>query len=229
MSKAAEASARLQSANRFVALFEKPPKSTADTAGVDLSPISAAQGFQLQGPAAVKLVYVTHPRNEDRLVPFAEYDEELARDKLNEALRIVNMLGASHVIARAERSSHASFKARAKAGPLRGGSAERKKSGESEFAYEGHRVGSPPRDPSHLLYPDEPGFHSAVYGALINGARSVRIEIRGLSVFTVSGDLGVSLKKVGFQLGATSETRQFNFFVIEAEFGSAVRLAPRGG
>ena len=210
---------------RLVAFYDRPRNSSGDTRGVDLLPIADAQRYVLQGPAVSRLVYITHPSSEQRLVPFADYDEQLARDKLNEALRVVNCLGASHVIAKAMKGSVTSARggAGASIGSLTIGG---EKSARWDVAYEQDGTGGRAADPRPLMYPDEPGFEAACVAVLNNGASSVKIEIIRQSQFSVESELAAGLKKAGFQLGVTAEKNRYSVFVIEARFGPLAELPP---
>jgi hypothetical protein len=61
------------------------------------SPISTATGTQsVEGAVRPALVYVQVPSEAGPfLVPFEEYDDWSLRDRYNEAIRIMNTLGAS--------------------------------------------------------------------------------------------------------------------------------------
>ncbi len=187
-----------------------------DSQGVEQLPVSEARRFSLPGPVLVKMVYVTHPADESTLVPFAEYDETVMRDKLNEALRVVNELRASRVVAKAVRGDSSGGHAAAAKGlgiNFGGG-----KAAAWDVAYEQNGVGGPPRDPRPLLYPREPGLEAACVAVLNNGARDVRIEIVRQYQLTVEGDLAAGLKKVGFKLGVALDKSKHSVFVIEAKF-----------
>lgn len=217
MTDSAERASR--NGQRLVAFYDQPPTKPHDVRGVDLLPISEAHNYTMQGPAVVKLVYITHPSKERTLVPFADYDEQLVLDKLNEALRVVNCLGASHVVAKSVKGSSTT---------ARGGvsgrfvSAGGEKATHWDVAYEQKGKGGRAMDPRPLAYPDEPGFEAACVAVLSNGASSVKIEIIRQSQFSVDGELAVSLKKAGFQLGVAAEKTRYSVFLIEAAFGPVI-------
>lgn len=205
---------------RFVAFFDRPG-STRDSCGVELLPLSEASLYAVNGPVVVDTVYVNLPSCDTRLVAFADYDEQVQQDKLNEALRIVNTLGASYVVAQAVRGSSRSVRASART-PGGHASAGRRYEDRSDVKFEQRGTGGRPADPRPLLYPDEPGFEAACLNVLNNGGSYVKIEIQRQSQFSVHGDLAVSLKRAGFKLGASSEKSRSTELVIEAHFGQKV-------
>ncbi len=103
------------------------------------------------------------------LVPFGEYDEWSLRDRYNEAIRIMNTLGASEVVCKTwgQVTSRRRVAIR-----LRGNGPQvtqlRIENGGYDFKH--HGAGSAPRDPRPLRWPDEPGFAAAVSSVLDNGA-----------------------------------------------------------
>lgn len=203
---------------RFVAFFDRPGKAR-DSCGVELLPLSDASQYAVNGPVAVDTVYVNLPSSDTRLVAFADYDEQVQQDKLNEALRIVNTLGASYVVAQAVRGSSRSVRAGARA-PGGHASVGRRHDDRSDVKFEQRGTGGQPADPRPLLYPDEPGFEAACLNVLNNGGSYVKIEIQRQSQFSVRGDLAMSLQKAGFKLGASSEKSRSTELVIEAHFGA---------
>jgi hypothetical protein len=175
--------------------------------------------LDLRAPAVTRVVYVTHPSDERRLVPFADYDEELARDRLNEALRVFTELGASRIVARSNRSDNTRAELhagkRAVGIQLRG---DRQSSWTVAFDHRG--TGGAPRDPRPLRYPDEPGVAAACEGVLRLGGQRYKIEIERSTQYGADGELGLRLKKAGFKLGVSGARTQSNVFIIEAVFGS---------
>ncbi len=203
---------------RLVAFYEPKPARSGDQAGVEQLPLLRASTFDIRGPAVTRVVYVTHPSDERRLVPFADYDEELARDRLNEALRVFTELGASRIVATSNRADVT--RAEVHAGKrsvgmrIRG---DRKSSWTVAFDHRG--TGAPPRDPRPLRYPEEPGVEAACEGVLRLGGQRYKIEIERSTQYGADGELGVRLKKAGFSLGVSGARTQSNLFVIEAVFG----------
>lgn len=215
---------------RLISFYDQAPVQKSQ--GVDQLPLSRSTDFDLQGsPPVVRLIYVTLPSNERKLVPFANYDEELARDKLNEALRVVMSLGASRVVAKAFRGS--SRHIGGEAGLPKGigkGRVFVDRAARVDITFQTEGSGGAPVDPRPLRYPDEPGFDAACDAVLKNGTQSLKIEITRQSQFSVESDIAVAFKKVGFRLGASAKKERSNQFVIEAEFaGLRPNVGPAGG
>ncbi len=212
-----------RSGQRLVSFFEKEPKKRENDVGVDLVPLSVAGSFELAAPAAVGTVYVTHPRNVSQLIPFADYDELVAQDKLNEALRVFTSLGAARIVARAVRKDAADGHFRF--GPLTIGGSRRSS---WSIAYEHNGTGGPPVDPRPLRYPDEPTMDATCEAVLRLGTERGRIEIRSTPQFDVDGELARRLKKAGFSLGLGGSKSTINEFIIEAAFtpDAAAELDP---
>lgn len=211
---------------RMVVFGDVLPRK-ARTLGLDLLPIDQSAKFEIQdGTALANVVYVSHPVRKDVLVAFADYDEQVARDKLQEALRVLNSLGAAEVVAREERTEQSTKSlslpiARAKIGVNRRATIKRK------VAYEQRGTGSSPVDPRPLRYPGEPGFESACDAVLVNGAKTIRIEIIRESQFSLEGEIAVALKKAGLNLGASTRKSELRTFLVEAAFkGAALMSAP---
>lgn len=210
---------------RYVIFGPESLRPKADEAGAELMPLAAAAAFEVQGgPAAVRTIYITHPASPGALVPFAEYDEKLAQDKLNEALRIFNTLGASHIITKAYRGRSKSVAARAEAGVK--GAIQLKRETSYDVAYEQIGTGGPASDPRPIAYPQEPGFEAACQAVLSNGARSTKIEITKESQFSITGTLGKRFKKFGFELGIEIASEEVRTFVVEATFGPLPKSDP---
>jgi hypothetical protein len=203
---------------RLVTFYDAKPVKAGDQPGVEQLPLVRASNFDLRGPAVTRVVYVTHPSDERRLVPFADYDEELARDRLNEALRVFTELGASRIVATSNRSD--TTRAELRAGKRSVGMHLRGDAMSSwTVAFDHRGTGAPPRDPRPLRYPDEPGVEAACEGVLRLGGQRYKIEIERSTQYGADGELGVRLKKAGFKLGVSGTRTQSNLFVIEAVFG----------
>lgn len=213
---------------RFVVFGDESLEDKTRQSGAELLPLSDARGFDIPGgPAVTRTVYITHPANPRVLVPFAEYDDKLAQDKLNEALRIFNALRASHAIAKAYRGSTRWASATGKS-TAAGGKGVAKSKSNYDVAYEQVGTGGRPSDPRPLTYPQEPGFEAACEAVLRNGARRMRIEISRESQFSLNGSIGKRFAKFGLELGATIGSEQVSNFVVEATFGkeSIAEAAP---
>lgn len=204
---------------RFVVFGDESLEAKTRQSGAELLPLSDARTFDIPGgPATTRTVYITHPANPRVLVPFAEYDDKLAQDKLNEALRIFNVLGASHVIAKAYRGSTKWASATGKSSTGSGKAVAKSKSN-YDVAYEQVGSGGRPSDPRPLTYPQEPGFEAACEAVLRNGARRMRIEISRESQFSLNGSVGKRFAKFGLDLGASVGSEHVSNFVVEATFG----------
>lgn len=73
--------------------------------GVELVPMERSHAFQLHTPAAPGIVYVRHPRSPTELIVFADYDERLAQEHYEEALRVFTSLGAARIVATSRRET----------------------------------------------------------------------------------------------------------------------------
>jgi hypothetical protein len=204
---------------RLVAFYEADPVKHGKSAGVDQRPLADASAFLLDGPAQVRVVYVTHPADERRLVVFSDYEEELARDKLNEALRVFTSLGASRIVAKVNRAQDASVEAHVGRGVFHGRLGAKARTAWT-VAFDHHGTGAAPVDPRPLRYPDEPGFAAACEGVLRLGGTRYKIEITRTSQYGVDSELAARLKSAGFSLGVGANTTRSNLFVIEAVFGA---------
>ena len=91
----------------------------------------------------------------------------------------------------------------------------------SGFDFRHVGAGSAPRDPRPLRWADEPGFSAAVSSVLENGASEVEIFIRSNRTHAVEGTLGIQLKKLGFDLGGTTERSATTSLHIVASFPQA--------
>ena len=84
----------------YVSYFDEDPVDVKGK-GIELlqSPISSARGLRsVDDVIQTSLVYIqVHTELGPFLVPFGEYDEWSLRDRYNEALRIMNSLGAAEI------------------------------------------------------------------------------------------------------------------------------------
>lgn len=164
------------------------------------------------------VVYVTHPVDEKRLIPFADFDETLAKDRLDEALRVFTRLGASRVVATANRVEVT--RASARIGRRRAGlTVGAGRASSWQLAVDQHGNGGPPEDPRPLRYSDISGLESACEVVLRNGGTHFKIEIETKAQFGVDGELAAKLKKAGFTVSLSADRTRHNQFIIEAVFG----------
>ena len=188
------------------------------------SPVAAAADSRsVEGAIRTSLVYVEVASEAGPfLVPFGEYDEWSLRDRYNEAIRIMNTLGASEITC--ETYGEATVRRSARARVMgRGGELTQQRIENSGFDFRHSGAGSAPRDPRPLRWPNEPGFAAAVSSVLENGATEVVINIRSNRTHAVDGDLGVDLKKIGFDLGGQVQRSGATSLHIRASFPASRR------
>lgn len=204
-------------ANHLVAFFDEQPKQRKKTLGVELLSIDQSHGFVLPGPAVANVVYVRHPVNERELIPFADYDERIARDLYEEALRVVTKLGAARIVARShsEMTKRASLNLGLKVLRFDGGA---KKDAAWSLAADLEGDGAAPIDPRPLRYDDIAGLDAVCEGVLNNGWRKGNIRVTQSSILGVDGELAGGLEKAGFKLGVGGGKAKVTEFVIEAAF-----------
>ena len=203
--------------SQLVSFYQDQPKNLLNALGVELLPIHCANGFLLPGPTVVGIVYVRHPINERELIAFADYDEKLAQDRYNEALRVFTKLGAARIVATSRRqilkqaNGRFGFK---RVGLDVGAGTDAKWS----LAFDQEGDGGVPVDPRPLRFPDEPMLDAVCEGVLKNGVKKGRIQITRSATLGIDGELGVRLKKAGFQLGVSGTKVVVTEFVVEAAF-----------
>ena len=192
--------------SELVAYYGENPVEVKGNVEIHQAPISSAAGSRsVEGATRTSLVYVRVPPEAGRLlVPFGDYDEWSLRDRYNEAIRIMNSLGASSITCETygEAAVRRGFRAKFLG---RGAKLTQRRIEDSEFNYRHDGVGSAPRDPRPLRWPDEPGFAAAVTSVLENGSTELDINISSSRTHAIDGSLGVQLKKFGFDLGGRTE------------------------
>ncbi|CAB4951267.1 unannotated protein [freshwater metagenome] len=209
---------------RLITFFAGKEEPTNEWLGVIRLPIVSAGEFKMDSPAVPKTVYLSHPQDRLRLIPFADYEGVLSREKLTEALRIVTDLGASKMVAKALRGYMTKDKFYAGIGPF---SVDFTNQSQAvwETTFESEGAGCAPRDPGAIAFPDEPGFEALRVQVLVNRARKVRLEIQSNTSFGVGGELAVRLTDVGLKLGGTRQRYQCSYFLLEAEFPEGLTMA----
>lgn len=208
---------KLPSEAYFISFYTGQLKTDRDTRGVEMLPIGEALKYQLSTPAVTKSVYVAHPTQPWKLYSFADYENAIAGEKLNEALRILLSLGASEVITYSFRGS--ATDAEAKAGYSGFGANIKFSNAEgwkAKVSYQGE--GSAPVDPRPLAFPDEPGFDAVCDAVIKNGATEFQLEIVSGRTFSLEGGLATPLKSAGFDLTASGQRAQASHFVVQAYF-----------
>ena len=205
--------------SQLVAYYDEKPVELKGQVEIHQSPIASAAGSRsVEGAIRTSLVYVRVPSEAGPfLVPFGEYDEWSLRDRYNEAIRIMNTLGASAITCETYREVAVRRGVRARV-LGRGGEVTQQRIENSGFDFRHNGAGSAPRDPRPLRWPDEPGFSAAVSSVLENGATEVVINIRSNRTHAIDGALGVELKKLGFDLGGLAQHSGATSLHIRASF-----------
>lgn len=210
--------------SQLVTYYEDVPVEVKGRVEIEQAPISSASGSRsVEGAVRPGLVYVRVPSEAGPfLVPFGEYDDWSLRDRYNEAIRIMNTLGASSITC--ETYGRIVVRRRFRVRVLgRGGELTQQRIENSGFDFHHDGAGSAPRDPRPLRWPDEPGFAAAVESVLDNGSSNVVINIRSNRTHAVDGELGVQLKKLGFDLGGGLQRSEATSLHIRASFPQSRR------
>jgi hypothetical protein len=210
------------SVSELVAYYDEKPAELKGQVEIQQFPISSAAGVRsAEGAIRKSLVYVRVPSEAGPfLVPFGEYDDWSLRDRYNEAIRIMNTLGASAITCETYGEVVVRRGLRAKISG-RGGELTQQRIENSGFDFRHEGAGSAPRDPRPLRWSDEPGFSAAVTSVLENAATEVLINIRSNRTYAVDGALGVKLKKIGFDLGGGTQRSTATSLHIRARFPQA--------
>jgi hypothetical protein len=212
----------LNGVSELVAFYDEKPAELKGRVEIQQLPISSAAGVRsAEGAVRKSIVYVRVPSEAGPfLVPFGEYDDWSLRDRYNEAIRIMNTLGASAITCETygEVVVRRGLRARISG---RGGELTQQRIENSGFDFRHEGAGSAPRDPRPLRWPDEPGFSAAVNSVLENAATEVVINIRSNRTHAVEGALGVDLKKIGFDLGGGTQQSAATSLHIRASFPQA--------
>lgn len=208
--------------SQLVAYYDKNPVELKGQVEIHQSRISSAAGSRsVEGAIRTSLVYVQVASEAGPfLVPFGEYDEWSLRDRYNEAIRIMNTLGASAITCETYGEVTVRRGLRAKVFG-RGGELTQQRIENSGFDFRHEGAGSAPRDPRPLRWPDEPGFAAAVSSVLENGATDVVINIRSNRTYAIDGALGLELKKAGLDLGGVTQRSGATSLHIRASFPQA--------
>ena len=205
--------------SQLVAYYDETPVEVKGKVEIHQSPISSASGLRsVEGAIRTALVYVQVPSEAGPfLVPFGEYDDWSLRDRYNEAIRIMNTLGASTITC--ETFGEVTVRRGVRAKFLgRGGELTQQRIENSGFDFHHDGAGSAPRDPRPLRWPNEPGFSAAVTSVLDNGATDVVINLRSNHTHAIDGALGVQLKRLGFDLGGLTQHSAATSLHIRASF-----------
>jgi hypothetical protein len=208
--------------SQLVAFYEEAPVDLKGKVEIHQLPMSSADAARSsEGAIRPSLVYVQRQTEPGPfLVPFGDYDEWSLRDRYNEAIHIMNTLGASAITCETFQEVVIRRRLRIKFGG-RGAEATQQRIEGSGFDFRHNGAGSAPRDPRPLRWPDEPGFSAAVSSVLENGSTEVEIKIRSNRSHSIDGSLGVELKRLGFDLGGGSERSSATTLHIQASFPQA--------
>ncbi|MCO7218493.1 hypothetical protein [Klenkia sp. PcliD-1-E] len=205
--------------SRLVTYYSEEPVKTKGRVEIQQQQMSDAVGLRsADGAVRPALVYVEVVSEAGPfLVPFGDYDEWSLRDRYNEAIRIMNTLGASTIVC--ETFGEVTVRRNIRARVLgRGGEMAQQRIENSGFDFQHDGAGSAPRDPRPLRWPDEPGFAAAVSSVLDNGARDVQINIRSNRTYALDGSLAGELRKCGLDLGGASQRTGATSLHIRATF-----------
>lgn len=211
--------------SQLVAYYEENPLDLKGRVELEQAPLDAVgEERSVEGVVRPTLVYVRVPSEAGPfLVPFGDYDDWSLRDRYNEAIRIMNTLGASEI--QCETFGEITIRRGFKAKVLKqGGEIAQQRITNSGFDFHHRGAGSAPRDPRPLRWPDEPGFAAAVSSVLDNGSTEVTINIRSNRTHAIDGSLGVQLKKVGFDLGGMAQRTGATSLHIRAAFPQKGRI-----
>lgn len=214
---------------QLIAFYDEKPVDLKGHVELHQSPLAdAAQSRSVDGAIRRSVVYLEVPNEAGPfLVPFGEYDEWSLRDRYNEAIRIMNTLGASTISCQTFREVSKRRRFRAKV-LKQGGELTQQRVENSGFDFHHSGAGSVARDPRPLRWADEPGFAAAVSSVLENQANEVTINIRSNRRHSVNGKLGIQLKKLGFELGGGGEASGVTALHIRAEFPRATGRSQQG-
>lgn len=209
--------------NQLVSFYQdtpkKPPKS--QSLGIELLPMQRANEFSVQGPAVAGIVYVRHPLNQRSLIAFADYDERLARDRYEEALRVFTSLGAARIVAKSHQQTTKKVAGKFWAKD-QGVTVDVSKDAAWSLAFDQEGDGCAPVDPRPLRFHDIPGLEMVCDGVLKNGWKKGRIQITQSASLGVDGTLAGNLRNAGFELGVSGSRIRVTQFVIEAAFSPEV-------
>ncbi len=208
--------------SELVAYYAGEPVRLKGQVELQQVPIASASiARSSEGAIRPTLVYVAVHRNDGPLlVPFGTYDDWSLRDRYNEAIRIMNTLGAAVITCETFAEVVVRRGIRARLGG-KGAELTQQRRAVSGFDFQHSGQGSHPHDPRPLSWPDEPGFAAAVSSVLENKATVVDINIRSNRTHAVDGELGVRLKDLGFDLGGGFEHSEATSLHIRAEFPQA--------
>lgn len=206
---------------QLVAYYDAEPVELKKPVELHQRPLpEAGQARAVDGEVRQRMVYVqVSSETGPVLVPFGEYDEWSLRDRYNEAIRIMNTLGASTISCQTFREVTKRRRLGLKI-KNKGPAVEQQRVENSGFDFHHSGTGSMARDPRPLRWGEEPGFAAAVSSVLENQATKVEINIRSHRKYSVDGSLGVRLKKLGFDLGGGTDSSGATTLHISAEFPS---------
>ena len=153
--------------SQLVAYYDENPVEVKGKVEIHQSSISSTAGSRSDdGVIRASLVYVPVPSEaEPFLVPFGRYDDWSLRDRYNEAIRIMNTLGAATITCETYGEVAVRRGLRAKIS-RRGGELTQQRIENSGFDFRHVGAGSTPRNPRPLRWPNEPGFSAAVVAFL---------------------------------------------------------------
>ena len=148
---------------QLVAYYDENPVEVKGKVEIHQSPMSSAAGSRSVEGADPNIARLRSRAKRGWTVPGSVwgYDDWSLRDRYNEAIRIMNTLGAASITCETFGEVAVRRGLRAKV-PGRGGELTQQRLENSGFDFRHDGAGSAPRDPRPLRWPDEPGFSAAV-------------------------------------------------------------------
>jgi len=202
----------------MVVFSDEEQKKNAAPLGLTQLPQSQIDDYDFpSGPPGPNIVYIAHPLSARILIPFAQFNEAVVTDKFIEAVRVMQVLGASEIISRSVQSNSRSAEFRGRFSKFRGRLVGRRGL-QIETNYHSQGAGSPPHDPAPLKWPQLPGLEAARIGVLKNRSTMVKIEIESSADFQAESEIAAGLKKLGFSLGVEVKSTKTHSFKIAAYF-----------
>lgn len=207
--------------SQLVSFYETAPVTDKRGLLTDViqRPMQVRSGYDvIEGEVVPRVVYVQAPiEGRPLLVPFGQYDAWSLRQRFEEALRVMNTLGACEIECATYSARRNAVAARVGVGPMAGwGKVTRTQSTDFDYSFSG--TGAAPRDPGPIRWSNIPGLDAAKQSVLLNGGRRVEITIESESEFAADSDLARRLKSSGLVLGLEGRTQAKTLLRIKAEF-----------
>lgn len=209
--------------NQLVVHHEDLPLDLAGVVDLNQVHLSHALGAHAPlGPVRPGVVHVVAPRSpQPVLVPFASFDAWSLRDRFNETVRALTVLGAASLTSRAYGTAPERTGLLARTAGRRPLTAPLLTSSGFEFAHSGRR--RRPQDPRPLVWPEEPGLAAAVENVLAGATGTIEVTLVRHFDHSPDSELGIDLRSLGFELGPVSPSSEVARVVVTATFPSAAR------